>query len=156
MRDGISFLYYHLIVWLVPMKQYFSVREVSELLQPQDIHSLQNTWHDLLSIPQTTFFYFLPLLLLNLKSQATHHPQVPFQTSSNFSARTESGVRSGRDKRYLNYLQWIEAGVIKKSFKMNIRTTTGDTVEGDPTFPHPHSFILSLWGVEMNGLAIYF
>ena len=69
---------------------------------------------------------------------------MPFQTSSNFSARTESGVRSGRDKRYLNYLQWIEAGVIKKSFKMNIRTTTGDTVEGDPTFPHPHSFILSL------------
>ena len=79
-----------------------------------------------------------------------------FQTISNFSASTESGVRSGRDKRYLNYLQWIEAGVIKKSFKMNIRTTIGDAVKGDPTLPHPHSFILSLQGLEMNGLAIHF
>ena len=78
-----------------------------------------------------------------------------FQTISNFSASTESGVRYGRDKRYLNCLQWIEAVVIKKSFKMNIRTIVGDTVKGDPTFPHLHSFILSLQVVEMNGLAIH-
>ena len=78
-----------------------------------------------------------------------------FQTISNFSASTESVVRYGRDKRYLNCLQWIEAVVIKKSFKMNIRTIVGDTIKGDPTFPHLHSFILSLQVVEMNGLAIH-